>query len=88
METTVPKDKLLIQQIRKQLNSAKNTSRIIGTLFMSMEGLMARYNYTKDEAIEAKQNAEEYIKKFACSNLDLMVKEIEENIKQYEMNTN
>lgn len=88
METKTPQDKLLIQEIKKQLNTAKNVSKILGTLFMSMEGLMARYHYTKDEALEAKENAENYLRKFGAPTLDLMTKEIEETINQYELKTN
>ena len=47
---------------------------------MTPEAMMSRYELTKDEMIDTKTKADEYIKKYAPPLLDEMIKTIEENL--------
>ncbi len=47
---------------------------------MTPEAMMSRYELTKEEMIDTKTKADEYVKKYAPMLLDEMIKTIEENL--------
>jgi len=64
--------------IKRQLNEAKNISRLLEILFKPTQELLKEKNYQDtDEIIKDKYNAEQYIKKFGTFSLNIMVREIE-----------
>ncbi len=77
-----------INNIKEQLNLIKSVADAIGLLYMSMDGLIARYNYSKDDALETKLDAERFVKNNACKILYNAKQEIEKSLNEINPNVN
>jgi actin-like ATPase involved in cell morphogenesis len=66
----------LKENIKIELKNAENIAQKLGTLFMSMDAMKARYNLTSEQAVKKKEIADTYLKKYGAKTLNEMITEI------------
>ena len=69
-------------RINTLLKNVTNIQTLVGDLLMPIEALQQKYNCTKQQAINTKINAENYLKKYGTFTLDTTVKGIQQIVQE------
>lgn len=72
----------IANRINTLLKNVTNIQTLVGDLLMPIEALQQKYNCTKQQAVNTKINAENYLKKYGTFTLDTTVKGIQQIVQE------